>query len=375
MYLTPEQNILFSLLKTSLWHDKDREALLSIPSEADWGELFTLAARQGVLGVSLDGLAQVEKRSGLSKNDQIPGLSKELLIRWELSVKKMEARNKRQKEVIKELVALFRENGIEMLLLKGIGLGMNYPQPSHRECGDIDIYLFGDYEKGNKVIENLGIEVDKEGAKHSKFYFKGVPVENHKTLLNVEYSKTDKNLEQHLLRVLDEQGFDSIMIDDVSVRVPTPDFIATFLTRHDITHFLASGLVMRHFCDLALFFEKNGDRIDFVRFEKLMREVGQYDFFCSFLAIGQEYLGMPEESFPGISINHQKVTVLTNRVLEDSLYNKYRSIDKKKLETMWVPRRKLLGLKHFLASKWKYDSIDRWLFYKIFIQRIYLTFL
>lgn len=372
--MTREQNILFSLVKASLWNNNEDGFFSLTPEDTDWSELISIAAKQGVLGVSLEGLAKVERRAGLPQNDKIEGLSKDMQIRWEISVNKLEARNKRQREVIKEMVKLFRENGIEMLLLKGIGLGTNYPVPNHRECGDIDIYLFGDYKKGNEVIENLGIEVDKKGAKHSNFFFKGTPVENHKTLLNVEFSKTDKHLERHLHKVLDEQGFDTIMVDDVQVRVPTPDFTAAFLTRHDITHFLASGLVLRHFCDLALFFAKNGKRIDFASFEKLMREEGQYDLLCSFITIAQNHLGMPQDSFPGLPVNNNKVTELTDRVLKDTLFNKFRSISKKELKTMWVPRRKLLGISQLVTSIWKYNSIDSRLFAKTIMYRIYQNF-
>ena len=362
MDFSHEQNTLLSLIKTSLCFHNNRESFLDIPEDLDWNSLVNLAARQGVLCVARDGLVQME------------GLSRELLIRWELSVQKLEARNKRQRAVIKELVALFRENGIEMLLLKGIGLSELYPKSNHRECGDIDIFLFGDYEKGNKVIEELGIEVEKDGSKHSKFYYKGVPVENHKTFLNVEYTQTDKNLEKHLHKVLREQGFDTIMIGDTQVRIPTPDFTSIFLSRHDITHFVASGLVLRHFCDLALFFERNRARIDSANFEKVMRENGQYNLICSFLAIGHKYLGMPKESFPEFSIDQQQVATLANRVLEDTFYNKYRSIDKKEIETMWVPRRKLLGVKQLFRSKWKYDLMENGLFFKSLIFRIYQNF-
>jgi len=362
MNFSPEQNILFSLIKTSLCFHNNREAFLDIPEGLDWDSLFNLAAEQGVLCVARDGLVQ------------LPGISRELLIRWELSVQKQEARNKRQRAVIKELVALFRENGIEMLLLKGIGLSELYPNPNHRECGDIDIFLFGDCEKGNTVIEELGIEVENEGTKHSKFYFKGVPVENHKTFLNVEYTQTDKNLEKHLHKVLLEQGFDTIMIDDTQVRIPTPDFTAIFLSRHDITHFLSSGLVLRHFCDLALFFEKNRARIDFANFEKVMREEDQFNLIASFLAIGHLHLGLPEKSIPEFLIHRHKVEALAKRVIEDTFCNKYRSVDKKEFEKIWVPHRKLLGIRHFFRSKWKYNSIKNGLFFKSLIFRIYQNF-
>lgn len=374
MNFSPEQNILFSLLKTSLCFDKDREAFLEIPNGLDWNSLVNLASRQGVLSLSLDGMRLMEQSCKIPKISSLDGLSRELLIRWELSSKKQEARNKKQRAVIKELVALFQENGIEMLLLKGIGLSELYPNPNHRECGDIDIFLFGDYEKGNKVIEELDIEVEKDGSKHSKFFFKGVPVENHKTFLNVDHTKTDENLEKHLLEVLRVQGFETLMIDHIPVRIPTPDFTAIFLCRHDITHFLASGLVLRHFCDLALFFHKNIARIDYADFEKIMKDEGQYSLICSFLVIGQWHLGLPKESIPEFSIDQQQVVALTNRVLEDTFCNPYRSIDRKEIETMWVLRRKLLGANQLVRSKWKYDSMESGLFFKSLIFRVFQNF-
>jgi len=373
MDLSPEQNTLFSLLKTSLCFS-NRDAFSVIPKDIDWESLINLAAGQGVLSLTLDGMRQMEQSCTIPKISSLDGLSREVLIRWELSSKKQEARNKKQRAVIKELVAVFRENGIEMLLLKGIGLSELYPNPNHRECGDIDIFLFGDYEKGNKVIEELGIEVEKDGSKHSNFFFKGVPIENHKTFLNVDYTKADENLEKHLLEILRVQGFDTLMIDHIPVRIPTPDFTAIFLCRHDITHFLASGLVLRHFCDLALFFHINRERIDFANFELVMREHGQYNLICSFLAIGEWHFGLPKESLAEFSIDQHQVVALTNRVLEDTFCNPYRSIERKEIETMWVLRRKLLGVNQLVRSKWKYDSIENGLFFKSLIFRVFQNF-
>ena len=85
MNFSPEQNLLFSLIKTSLCLRNNREAFSVVPNEIDWGSLVNLAARQGVLCVARDGLSQ------------IPGISRELLLRWELSVQKLEARNRKQR--------------------------------------------------------------------------------------------------------------------------------------------------------------------------------------------------------------------------------------------------------------------------------------
>ena len=45
-------------------------------------------------------------------------------------------------------------------------------------------------KKANELADTLmkeqGIEVDMHSPKHSNFYYKGIPIENHKNFLNVE---------------------------------------------------------------------------------------------------------------------------------------------------------------------------------------------
>jgi hypothetical protein len=355
MVLSKENSTLFSLLRHALWQNRDGEQIDFDLTTPEWQRLIENAAGMGVLAVAFD---------ALPKGEALPGITKELMIRWGLSVQRFEDRNRRQRVALRELITYFRENQIEVLLLKGLGLAENYPFPAHRECGDLDIYLFGDYEKGNRIIEALGIEVDKkESTKHSHFFFKGIPVENHLSFLNVDITQTDKNLEVHLHRILKEQGYETIMIDDIGVRIPTPDFTSLFLTRHDITHFLSSGLVLRHFCDMALFFSRNAGRINFESFRKIMTEEHQFDLFSSFTQLAHLYLGMPAPPLP-VS---DECKAITERVLYD---NEARKIDMEELLKLWVPKRKLFSAIILFHSKWKYDLIDKWGFY----HRLVLSF-
>jgi len=354
MQPTPEQQLLFNLIKASLWPAQNNAALPAGSIQVNWDGIISLAARQGVLGVSIDGFAR-----GGRNTKMLSALPKAQQIRWELSVKSQEARNKRQREAIKELVALFKENGMEMLLLKGIGLSENYPLPSHRECGDIDIYLYGDYEKGNQILEALGIVVDKQGTKHDNFFFKGIPVENHKTFLDLTSGKINQRLEEHLHKILQEQGFDTIRIDDTEVRIPTPDFTAIFLTRHDITHFIASGLVLRYLCDLGLFFTRNASSINFSQFFKILEETSQLGLFSAFMNLAQKYLGMPANSIPALPYDEN----LSNKILQDTI-NIPKKITPEDLANWWIVRRKVVGAFHLFRTKWKYDLMDKGFFYR-----------
>lgn len=78
-----------------------------------------------------------------------------------------------------------------------MGLSTYYPIPSHREGGDIDIFTYSaDHSRksdaeanrlADRLMEEKGIEVDFEHSeKHSMFYYKGIPIENHKTFINSE---------------------------------------------------------------------------------------------------------------------------------------------------------------------------------------------
>ena len=102
MKLTPEQQILCNLLKIALWPEQDKEALLTGFKQVNWDKVISFASIQGVLGISYDGFYDVWK-----SKPQLLNIPKLKQIGLELSVKSKEETNKRQKEVIKELVTLF----------------------------------------------------------------------------------------------------------------------------------------------------------------------------------------------------------------------------------------------------------------------------
>jgi hypothetical protein len=66
-----------------------------------------------------------------------------------------------------EFARLMEEKGLHTLVLKGIAVSTYYPNPLHREFGDLDCYLFEGnpentiiwencYEKGNVAGETAG---------------------------------------------------------------------------------------------------------------------------------------------------------------------------------------------------------------------------
>jgi len=349
----------------NLQQDYNIVRLLSDYSVSQWQQLFNAAARQGLLAIVWDALDKLQTGPAYVERTTWQGVAEhqkmmELRIRWTLSVRHIVDVHRRQREALKELVGIFAESGMRVMVLKGLGLAQEYPLPEHRECGDLDIYLSGrkdSFEKGNEVIRKMRILLEYDGTKHSKFYYKGIPVENHKNFLNVTTTQVDKNLERELIRILQEQKCGSLELGGVSADVPPPDFQMIFLTRHAITHFLASGLVLRHLYDLGIFYAAHAHEVDLMRIEEILKRESQYKLYRAFMDVLDIYLGMPE----GQQVCQKTVAQarLAERVLEDIIVNPAGGKGKVKVENMWVPKRKVVGAVRLFRFRWKYKLVEK----------------
>ena len=125
-----------------------------------WERIYRMAADHGLSAVVWDGICR------LPAAQQPP---RETRIRWALSAEKLEERYRHQQQTASKLAARFSEEGLRMLLLKGLGLSRDYPLPEHRECGDIDIYLYGQSDKGDRVLHEGDIVSVDVGARYRGF--------------------------------------------------------------------------------------------------------------------------------------------------------------------------------------------------------------
>ncbi|NLN37052.1 MAG: nucleotidyltransferase family protein [Bacteroidales bacterium] len=430
-YLPPEHQLLISLAKSEIWPEaflgqnsfllsnEQINSCLADLEPSGWNHLFLLAAQQGLLAIVWDALQKLMgeglsgqgfsgqglkgqglKGQGLTgrnvtgQEETGLGIPRALKIRWELSVRHIGEIHRRQRLVLKELAEVFAREGIRVMLLKGLGLAEMYPRPEHRESGDLDIYLFGDFEKGNKVIGDLGIEVEYDGTKHSKFYYKGIPVENHRNFLNVSYTRVDKILEEHLSQILSESDNWKLLAEEskgAAVLVPPVDFHFLFLVRHTVTHFLSSGIVLRHLYDFGIFLSRYEDQIDFPRLEPVLKESGQFRLYEIFLNVAHIYLGMPalkrnlplEQVYDEVMKLHAVTearirngdlpleweygeVLQVERVILDILDNPWdrRYIDR--VMTKSLPVRKFYGAVRMFRSRWKYDLAEKHAFRRRF---------
>lgn len=243
----------------------------------DWDKLMDVSLEQSVLPWVWEGICK------LPGEQQPP---RQQRINWGLSAQECINTYFQQKEVLNQIVSISSQNNIRVLLLKGIGLSELYPKPSLRMCGDIDIYLFDDYEKGNQLFCK-GDFVFGAGDKHANFKYRGVVVENHKTLINTN------TLQQRRVESYLENTLGDVEHSDLGYYVLSPMANVIFLLMHSLSHMESRFyLSMRQILDFGLLLHKNRNRIDSLEFRRVLHQIKMSKQFELLLSVSEKILGV-----------------------------------------------------------------------------------
>ncbi|MDR3219754.1 MAG: nucleotidyltransferase family protein [Dysgonamonadaceae bacterium] len=264
---------------------KPDDSLFAGMNEEDWTILYRQAVEEGVMALAFDGVLCLPETLHPPKK---------LKLSWGASLDYVERRYAHFQAVAQELAALFGEHGIRMLVIKGLSLSQYYPVPAHREFGDLDIYLFGKHKQGDQLLKEVGaVPGTNNSYKHTVFTYKGVLIENHAHFIDVINSGKILELDENLLHILEE----SKEISDASpdeVLFPPPRFTALFFIAHASQHFCINALVLRAFCDWAVFLRTNKDKIDFPTFRETLEKAGLWAFAVGLTVVTGEWIGLPD---------------------------------------------------------------------------------
>lgn len=247
--LTTPEKMLLALLKASLNEQDPEVSCFEGVSSDDWKECAQLAKSQGVLALAWEGVCRLPQNLQPYQN---------LKISWALAVEKYERKYARYCSTVNELSAFYQEHGIKMVQLKGVGLSTYYPISSHREGGDIDIYTYSaspdrisDKDANalaDSLIEEMGIAVDRCHPKHSHFDYKGIPIENHKTFLDIDRCALSSKMEAELHDCIDPQEIS--LQENESILIPSDRFNILFVATHALAHY-GRGMALHHLYDWA----------------------------------------------------------------------------------------------------------------------------
>ena len=284
-----------------------------LPKTIDWDSIQVLASEQGLSAIVLDGAQNLTNRGSLSEGR---AMNVALKKKWIGNViQNYEWKYGDYRKCIGELAGFYEKHGFRMMVLKGYGLSLNYPIPQHRPCGDIDIWLFGDYSKADEVLSReFSIPVDSSHHHHTTFTYKDYLVENHYDFVNVHYGHGNDALE----KVFKELATDDSMRTDIDgqiVYLPSANLHALFVLRHCMSHFASTKMSLRQVLDWGFLVEKQGGKIDWPWVLRILEEYHMIDFFHCLNAICVEDLGFDSSIFPAFQFD----AAMKERVLNDVL--------------------------------------------------------
>lgn len=275
-----------ALLTAGLWNKEPHcEALQGMTAQS-WNSVFKLAVSGTVVMLCFEAVCR------LPRNLQPP---RELLLRWLALSEQKQQHNRHCREVLANISDIYGAEGVEFILLKGIGVASLYHNELLRDGGDIDLLITKGYDTANQVLIPLGGTMTEKNIKHNTINYRGISIENHCQVAMVP-SISDMFAE---LFAVDNQV---IQVEDRQVRLPGATCNSLYLTQHIAMHFFSSGIGLRHLCDLCLLFAKHSDQIDKEFFVEKLTKTGTLELFKRLAAVMCSKLGLDEACLPVIPV-------------------------------------------------------------------------
>lgn len=295
------EKIIFKLVSWGLECNKP----INIPTNIDWEEVFHLTTIHGILGICLDGIEKLESK------DRPP---QKIIMKWIGHVIHLEYLYEKHKKVLMKIGAFYGKHNIPIMLLKGYGLSLNYPKPSHRPLGDIDLYMYGKWKEADNLISSeIGVEVDNSHHHHTVFHIEGQSVENHYDFINVHSHRGNLEIENVFKKLAKEEG-EQILYN---IYVPSPKLNLLFVARHTAIHFAAGELILRQILDWALLAKGYEEKdVDWNSFWSEAHKMGMDIFVRALCGIANEYLGFSNDFFH-IPKSLKRNIEIENRILVD----------------------------------------------------------
>ena len=331
--LSENNKFFLSLVRLGIGHSSD-----FINKTIKWNEIEGLAAEQGLTAIVLDGIDRIPESLRPPQNVMLK-LIGEVLQNYE-------SRYVDYENAIGKLAGFYNSHGLKMMVIKGYGLGLNYPKPNHRPCGDIDTWNYGQQKEADEILaKEKGIKIDNSHRHHTVFDWSGYMVENHYDLLTVDANKTNMILESILKEcAMDDSNY--VEVGREKVFLPSANFNALYLLRHMLMHFAGTNMNFRQLIDWGFFWEKHGEEVDEKWLWGLLEKYHMTAFFYILNAICVEELGFHSSIFPDV----EYMPYIKDRVIKEILCPKYDWMGAHNTNTI---KRIWFKFKRWKGSAWK----------------------
>lgn len=255
-----------------------------IPAD-EWHALFRLAGIHNVLPLFYEAVYALPALAGeQALLTAVKGQVRQLVI----------AQTLRTGEFL-ELNEKLQAAGVRPLVVKGIVCRSLYPQPDHRPSSDEDVLISAEqFALCHKILTDLGMTTAEPKEKLSVAY--EVPYRKEGSPLYIELHKhlfpPESDAYGDMNRFFEDVRERAVAVEIQGRRVYTlsPTDHLFYLICHAFKHFLHSGFGIRQVCDIVLYANAYGKRVDWTRILENCRAIRGEKFAAALFRIGQNYL-------------------------------------------------------------------------------------
>lgn len=297
-------NVSLALLRSALWGSTDTSHICC----DDWREIADFFTKQSLDGLLPDAIAS------LPVSQQPPMAVKMPMIARQLQVERM---NKRMNAELLAFTSELHRRAIPYILMKGQGVATQYPNPDHRACGDIDLYVPREYLNNVHCgLMAFGAIRDHENVHHVCYHVRGIVWELHHSICYFQKEKREQMFMHYVQRAMKKTPY-YVTIDDGQVRVLPPTINVILLLSHIVDHFYCEGIGLRQLCDYALLLYHKRAEINQSELVEMLDALALTRAYRVFGYICTHYLGMSKEAL--LQQPSEKEIDLAHRVMSNCL--------------------------------------------------------
>ena len=218
-----------------------------------------------------------------------------------------------------------------------------FPRPESRPSSDIDIYLFEDYERGDRLFAKDNVT---KTNKRTGFDYNGIHIENHRIFLN-SYTKIQERAIAYLEESLSEA---SITADGYYMMSPIASIV--YQVMHFIAHLddVANPLSLRFIVDFGVTLNQYQKKVSSDALKLVLLQLDIIRVFSLMLSLVEELLGLSFESY-----KYEKIDSKDTEAVLSLIKNRPKDF------VPLVERSFMARARFYLAQYRQYDRIYKYL--------------
>ena len=274
----------FNLIKVAV---DNKEKLSGIPTPEEWKNIYLLAKQHTLVGILFSAIEKLPK-------EQRP--PRPILLKWFAATEIIQEKNLQVNADAAKMCEIIRKDGLRCVVLKGQGIATYYPEPSLRQCGDIDLWIEGG---SKKVINYLRTKSDVWDIFYTHAEYEApvptkVEVHHHPTYLYNpiylkrlnQYFEAQDDLFENFVELPNGYG---------KLFVPTIEFNRYYILQHIYRHYFGEGIGLRQLLDYYYVVLKGGTEESKKRTMELFKQTGMSKFVGAAMWVLQQVFGMDDK--------------------------------------------------------------------------------